>query len=167
MGLPRVDPTASPSLTKRAITPVALTKAGTWFLKNVSRRIDPTLVRLSGGRVSTIVFTPVVLLTSTGARSGLARTVPLLYFSAGTDAVLVASNYGATRHPAWYHNVCANPEVTLCAGGYEGRFRGRVAVGEERARLWSLAQQLTRGYSQYEGTTQGREIPVLIFSPVP
>jgi deazaflavin-dependent oxidoreductase (nitroreductase family) len=166
IGLPVVDPQAAPSLAKRVITPVALTKAGTWFLKNVSRRVDPTLARLSRGRVSTIVFTPVVLLSTTGARSGLTRTVPLLYFTDGDRAILVASNYGGTRHPAWYHNVRANPEVTLSAGGYEGRFLGRETTGEERRRLWALAQQLTRGYSQYETTTQGRQIPVLAFTPI-
>jgi deazaflavin-dependent oxidoreductase (nitroreductase family) len=164
--LPSVDPAAPPSLLERVITPLALTKAGTWFLKNVSRRIDPALVKLSRGRVSTIGFTPVVLLTTTGARSGLARTTPLLYFTDGDRAVLMASNYGRTKHPAWYHNVRANPEVMLLAGGHQGRYRGQVTTGEERERLWGLAQQLTRGYTQYEGTTQGREIQVLVFTPV-
>lgn len=166
MGLPSVDPAASPNLAKRLITPFALTSAGTWFLKNVSRRVDPTLVRLTGGRVSTLVFTPVVLLTTTGARSGLKRTVPLLYFTDEERIILIASNYGGTKHPAWFHNVSANPEVTLWAGGYEGRFTGRETSGEERERLWGLAQQLTRGYSRYQDTTQGREIPVLAFAPV-
>jgi deazaflavin-dependent oxidoreductase (nitroreductase family) len=166
MGLPIVDPMAPPNLAKRLTTPFALTRAGTWFLKNVSRRIDPTLVRLSRGRVSTLVFTPVVLLTTTGARSGLKRTVPLLYFTDDQRAILIASNYGGTRHPAWFHNVSANPEVTLYAGGYEGQFIGRVTSGEEREQLWELAQKLTRGYSQYQDTTEGREIPVLAFTPI-
>jgi deazaflavin-dependent oxidoreductase (nitroreductase family) len=134
--LPSVDPAAPPSLSARVIEPIALTKAGTWFLKNVSRRVDPALVRLSRGRVSTIVFTPVALLTTTGARSGLARTTPLLYFTDRDRVVLMASNYGGSKHPAWYHNVRSNPEVTLLAGGHVGRYRGRETTGEERERLW-------------------------------
>ncbi|HEX6688820.1 MAG TPA: nitroreductase/quinone reductase family protein [Solirubrobacterales bacterium] len=106
------------------------------------------------------------MLTTTGARSGLKRTVPLLFFTDGQRVILMASNYGGSRHPAWFHNVSANPEVTLCAGGYEGQFIGREAGGEERERLWELAQKLTRGYSKYQDTTQGREIPVLAFTPV-
>lgn len=119
-------------------------------------------MRLSRGRVSTIVFTPVALLTTTGARSGLARTTPLLYFTDRDRVVLMASNYGGSKHPAWYHNVRSNPEVTLLAGGHVGRYRGRETTGEERERLLGLAQKLTRGYTQYEGTTEGREIPVLV-----
>lgn len=141
-----------------------MTGAGTWFLKHVSKRIDPWLLRASRGRVSTIMVTPVVLLTTTGARTGRARTVPLVYFTDGDRVVLMASNYGGRRHPAWYRNVCANPEVTMTAGGRSGRYVGRAAEGEEYERLWSLAQRLTRVYARYQGMTEGRTIPVLIFT---
>jgi len=78
----------------------------------------------------------------------------------------MASNYGGTTHPAWLYNVRANPEVTMFARGHEDRYRGHESNGEERDRLWELAKRLTRGYAQYEGTTEGRTIPVLVFSPV-
>jgi deazaflavin-dependent oxidoreductase (nitroreductase family) len=125
MSLPVIDPQAPPNLIKWIVTPIALTKAGTWLLKHVSRRIDPWFLKASRGRVSTVAFMPVVLLTCKGARSGLERTVALLYFTDGNRAVLMASNYGGTRHPAWYHNVRANPEVRLTARGSSGRFIGR------------------------------------------
>ena len=116
------------------------------------------------GPFDVIGDTPVVLLTCRGARSGVERTVPLLYFTDEGRAVLMASNYGGSRHPAWYHNVRANPEVTLTAGGVTGRFTAHETAGEERDRLWRLAQQLTRGYTQYERTTEGRTIPVMVFT---
>lgn len=169
MGLPSVDPTTPPNGARRLATALAMTGPGTWFLKHVSKRVDPWLLRASRGRVSTVVVTPVVLLTSTGARTGRQRTVPLVYFTDGEGGservVLMASNYGGKRHPAWYHNVRAHPEVTMTAGGHTGRFIGREASGEDYERLWGLAQQLTRAYSRYQGMTEGRKIPVLTFTP--
>ncbi|HEY1359327.1 MAG TPA: hypothetical protein VGF21_13580 [Thermoleophilaceae bacterium] len=74
MPIPQVDPTARPTLAKRIITPPARTSAGKWALMNISRRVDPTLVRLTRGKLSTLVFTPAVVLTHTGAKSGIERT---------------------------------------------------------------------------------------------
>jgi deazaflavin-dependent oxidoreductase (nitroreductase family) len=164
--IPEVDPTAPATLAKRIITPPARTQAGRWALMNISRRIDPALVRLSRGRLSTLLFTPAVLLTTVGAKTGAERTATLIYFTDAGRVILMASNFGQSRHPAWYHNVKANPEVTLYAGGYEGRFRGEEATGAERERLWALAKCLTEGYADYEQTTDGRQIPVVAFSPV-
>ncbi|WP_428340986.1 nitroreductase family deazaflavin-dependent oxidoreductase [Mycobacterium sp.] len=166
MALPPVDPTAKPTFAKRIMTPLGRSKAGKWTIRNVSTRIDPILVKLTRGRLSTLVFTPAVLLTHTGAKSGAPRTTPLLYFTDNERVILMASNFGGTHHPAWYHNVKAHPEVTLYAGGREGRFRGEEVTGVERDRLWSLAKQLTIGYADYEQTTGGRRIPVMAFSPI-
>ena len=86
-----------------------------------------------------------VLLTSKGAKSGVQRTTPLIYFTDGDRVVLIASNYGGTRHPAWYYNVKADPAVTLLGGGFEGKFTGEEATGAERQRLWALAKQWNPG----------------------
>ena len=166
MPIPHVDPTARETLAQRIITPPARTKAGKWALMNISRRVDPTLVRLTRGKLSTLVFTPAVVLTHKGAKTGVERTTALLYFSDAGRVICMASNYGGTRHPAWYYNVRANPEVTLYAGGYTGRFRAEETTGAERDRLWALAKQLTVGYADYEKTTDGRVIPVIAFSEI-
>jgi F420H(2)-dependent quinone reductase len=104
MPIPPVDPTAPANLAKRIITPFGRSKAGRWTFMNFSRYVDPTLVRLTGGRVSTLVFSPVVLLTHTGAKSGIKRTSPLLYFTDEGRVILIASDFGQNRHPAWWHN---------------------------------------------------------------
>jgi deazaflavin-dependent oxidoreductase (nitroreductase family) len=101
---------------------------------------------LSRGRISTIAVTPVVLLTHTGARSGTRRTTPLIYFTDHDRVILIASNYGSSHHPAWYHNVKANPEVTLSARGFQGPFIGTEVTGAERDRLWALATGWLAGY---------------------
>ena len=80
--------------------------------------------------------------------------------------ILMASNFGGTRHPAWYHNLNAHPEVTLYGGGYEGRFRAHEATGAEHERLWGLAKRFSEGYARYEQTTGGRTIPVMVLEPV-
>ena len=110
-------------------------------------------------------FPRCVLLTSTGAKSGVQRTTPLIYFTDGDRVILIASNYGGTRHPAWYYNVKANPMVTLLGGGFEGRFVGEEITGAERERLWALAKQWNPGYEQYESSAGDRHIPLLAFRP--
>ena len=166
MGIPEVDPTAPIGLGKRIITPLALSKAGKWTLMHVSCHIDPALVRVTRGRVSTLMVTPAVLLTTVGAKSGVERKVALLYFTDAGRVILMASNFGGTRHPAWYHNLNAHPEVTLYGGGYEGPFRAHEATGAEHERLWGLAKRFSEGYARYEQTTGGRTIPVMVLEPV-
>jgi deazaflavin-dependent oxidoreductase (nitroreductase family) len=107
-----------------------------------------------------------VLLTHTGAKSGIERATPLIYFTDGDRVILVASNYGGTQHPAWYHNVLANPTVTLWGGGFEGRFVGQEITGSEYDRLWALAKQWIPGYNVYEASSGDRKIPLLAFTPI-
>jgi deazaflavin-dependent oxidoreductase (nitroreductase family) len=169
MPIPPVDPeadslTASPA--KRLLVKTAMSAGGQWFLRHVSPRVDPGLMRLTRGRVSSMgIFPRAVLLTSTGAKSGEARTTPLIYFTDGDRVILVASNYGGLRHPAWYHNVKANPVVTLLGGGFEDRFVGEEVTGPEHERLWALAKRWNPGYAQYELSAEGRQIPLLAFTP--
>lgn len=169
MAIPRVDPIADSlvsSPAKRMVINAAISPGGQWFLRHVSPRVDPRLMRLTRGRVSSVgTFPRSVLLTSTGAKSGVQRTTPLIYFTDGDRVILVASNYGGTTHPAWYHNVKANPVVTLLGGGYEGRFVGEEITGAERERLWTLAKKWNPGYEQYEVLAGDRQIPLLAFTP--
>ena len=110
------------SLYERAMESFASSGAGTWYLKQIAPRIDPPLLRLSGGRVSSVYPTPVMLLTTTGAKSGLPRTLPLVYLTDGEQVILMASNYGKTSHPAWFRNLTANPKVEVLAGKRSGTY---------------------------------------------
>jgi deazaflavin-dependent oxidoreductase (nitroreductase family) len=170
MPIPRVDPIAdslTSSFAKRLVGTVGFSPGGQWFLRNIAPRVDPALMRLTRGRVSLLGTWPrSLLLTHTGAKSGIQRTTPLIYFTDGDRVTLVASNYGGIRHPAWYYNVTANPTVTLAAGGFEGRFIAEEVTGAERDRLWALANQWNPGYSQYESSAGARTIPPLAFTPI-
>ncbi|HTF08688.1 MAG TPA: nitroreductase/quinone reductase family protein, partial [Asanoa sp.] len=79
---------------ERAMESFARTGAGTWYLKQIAPRIDPPLLRFTGGRVSSVYPTPVMLLTTTGAKSGQPRTLPLVYVTDREQLILMASNYG-------------------------------------------------------------------------
>jgi F420H(2)-dependent quinone reductase len=123
--------------------------------------------RASGGRVGQVIpgLGRMLLLDHVGARSGTKRTSPLLYFRDGDDVVVVASKGGFPKHPAWFHNLMAHPDMTVQISGERRRVRARVASPEERARLWPRAVRTYRGYADYQRRSGGREIPLVILEP--
>jgi deazaflavin-dependent oxidoreductase (nitroreductase family) len=160
------DPTRRQNPFERALSWTARQRPVTWFLVNVGRRVDPVLMRISGGRLRTTLHGPTVLLTHRGAKSGERRQTPLAYYTDGDDVVLIASKGGAERNPAWYHNVRANPEVELWNEGGGGPYRARQAEGEERRRLWELATTYFPGFGKYQERADQRTIPVIVCSPL-
>ena len=104
---------------------------------------------------------PFLLLEHVGAKSGRRRTTALVYVRDGDDLVLVASKGGHPRHPAWFHNLRAHPDVTVQVGRERRAVRARVASPEERERLWPKAVEVWSGYRDYQQRT-GREIPLVI-----
>jgi deazaflavin-dependent oxidoreductase (nitroreductase family) len=107
---------------------------------------------------------PVLLLNTTGRKSGQRRTNPLLYVRDGEDFVLIASNGGAPKHPAWYLNLMATPDATVEVGDREFRVRAQEADGEEKARLWQKMVEMYPAYDSYQKKTE-REIPLLVLHP--
>jgi deazaflavin-dependent oxidoreductase (nitroreductase family) len=106
-----------------------------------------------------------LLLDHVGARSGSKRTSPLLYVRDGEDIVIVASKGGFPKHPAWYHNLMANPDTTVQVGSHVLPVHARVAKPEERERLWALAVKAYSGYEDYAARSKGREIPLVVLEP--
>src|SRR5919108_3592213 len=100
---------------ERRLENFAKSKAGGWYYVNVAMRIDRLLLPLSGGRVSASPGQPVCLLETVGAKSGQVRKTPLLYIADGDRMVLIGSKAGAPKHPAWVHNIRANPRVQILA----------------------------------------------------
>jgi deazaflavin-dependent oxidoreductase (nitroreductase family) len=164
--IPPSDPRRPKGAYLRGLEWLAKRRSVTWFLIHVGNRVDPVLMRATGGRVRVAPGSPTVLLTHVGAKSGRRRTTPLAYFTDGDAVVLMASKGGAPRNPAWYHNVTANPEVELWAGGRGDRYRAREADGEEYSRLWEQANAMFDGYGEYQKLTGGRRIPLIVCEPV-
>jgi deazaflavin-dependent oxidoreductase (nitroreductase family) len=111
-----------------------------------------------------MVGSPVLLLTTTGRKSGKERTVPLLYLGDGENMVVVASNGGTPKHPAWWLNLEANPEATVEIGSRKLWVRVEKASPEEKKRLWPRLVAMYGGYETYRRRTD-REIPVVLLSP--
>jgi deazaflavin-dependent oxidoreductase (nitroreductase family) len=114
-----------------------------------------------GGR---LLGAPVLLLTTTGRKSGKEHTVPLLYLPDGENLVVVGSNGGTATHPAWWLNLTANPEVGVEIGDRKLRVRAEKAGPEEKARLWKELVAMYRSYEDYRRRTD-REIPVMLLKP--
>lgn len=122
--------------------------------------------RASGGRIGHKLpgSPPMLLLDHVGARSGTRRTTPLVYVADGDDVVIVASKGGYSSHPAWYHNLSANPDTVVQIGTERRPVRARVATDAERERLWPLAEATYSGYRGYRARA-GREIPLVVLEP--
>ena len=165
--VPEFDPALPRNPWQRAMRRAAASKFGGWMALNVANKVDPYLMRASRGLIKLPSGTPTVLLTHTGAKSGLTRTTPLVYFTDADNVVLIASQTGKPKHPAWYHNLMANPVVEIWAGGRGGTYRAREAEGEERERLWRQAATLYPGYDDYQRRADGagRRIPVVVCEP--
>jgi F420H(2)-dependent quinone reductase len=126
------------------------------------------LYQRTGGRLGhTIPGVPgkMLLLDHVGAKSGTRRTSPLLYVEDGADVVIVASKGGFPKHPAWYHNLLANPGTTVQIGSERRPVHARVATSEERDRLWAMAVEAYHGYEDYALRSKGREIPLVMLEP--
>ena len=122
-----------------------------------------TEFRANGGHVTSGPFAgrPVLLLTTTGAKSGERRLAPVVYSGDGDAYVIVASKAGAPTHPAWYHNLLANPVVTVEVGRETFEARARVTVGAERDRLFAERVATSPNFAEYQRRTT-RVIPVVV-----
>lgn len=107
---------------------------------------------------------PMLLLHSTGAKSGQERINPMMYQSVGENWAVFASKAGAPTNPDWYHNVVANPDATIEVGTKTRPVRARVATGGERDAIWTTQKERYSGFADYERQTN-REIPVVILEP--
>ncbi|MGE5635989.1 MAG: nitroreductase family deazaflavin-dependent oxidoreductase [Nocardioidaceae bacterium] len=124
--------------------------------------------RLTRGRhtlASLVSGLPVVTLTTTGARSGEPRTVPVLGLPTPDGVAVIASNWGQRRHPDWYHNLRANPVGQITVGGVTRRFRAEEATGEERDRIWEEGLRIYPGWGQYEARASHRRFTVFVLRP--
>jgi deazaflavin-dependent oxidoreductase (nitroreductase family) len=158
-------PQAQKSATEKLLQGFAQTPLGGRLFISVFPAIDRRLMPLTRGKLSTGLGQPVVLLHARGAKSGVERTTPLLATKQGELVVLIASKAGAAKHPAWFHNVKANPDVDVTIGGQRRTMRAEVVEGEERERLWSMACDNYSGFATYQRRAGDRVIPVVALHP--
>ena len=150
----------------RPLTAFASTKPGSWLIKTLTPLDRRVLVRTKGKyTILGPIGNPPLLLTTTGAKSGLPRTTPLLYVRSRPDELLViGSNFGQQRHPTWTANLRANPDAVVAIGGIETPVRARLLEGDERQRAVEAFIELTAVYAEYLRRTD-RDIRVFALTP--
>jgi deazaflavin-dependent oxidoreductase (nitroreductase family) len=159
---------SSPRRTPWFLKPLEAAIASKWggpiFIK-LATPVDKRLIPATNGRLSVLIGQPILVLEMTGAKSGKRRRIPLMYIRDGDRVALVASFVGKPRHPAWYHNLKANPRVRLFLPGGSGWYTAKEAEGAEREHLWEAACNRYSGYEKYQTRTGGRIIPVMVLTP--
>ena len=108
---------------------------------------------------------PMLLLHHAGAKTGTQRVNPLTYQPAGENFAIFASKSGDPKHPDWYHNLLANPDTTVEVGTDTIEVTARVASGDERDGIWSKQKNDRPQFAEYEKTSEGRKIPVIVLEP--
>lgn len=167
MSEPIAYDTANPL--QKLIRRFASSGPGSWLFARILHRIDGPVCRATRGRhtvSSLLAGLPVVMLTSTGAKSGRPRTVPLVGIPTEGTVALIASNFGQHRHPAWYYNLRAHPEASVSVDGKRRQVRAVEAEGERREQIWQAGLRMYPGYGQYEQRASHRHITVFVLEPV-
>jgi F420H(2)-dependent quinone reductase len=140
-----------------------------FYLGRRSTKVHVALYRRTSGRIGGQIpgwpEARIVLVDHTGARSGVRRTSPLMYHEDGDAIVVAGTKGGQPTHPAWFHNLNANPETTIQIGSEVREVRARVATDEECKRLWPQFVAFYPGYEFFKSNAQGRKIPIVILDP--
>ena len=160
MSLPQVDPHRPRGRLYLAVCRFSTTRVGIWLSQNVAWKLDPVLMRLTGGRLRSTGPLASGLLETRGARTGRLRRNATLYFHDGDRVIIIASKRGLPEHPSWYYNLRAHPNVTF--GGTP--FRASIVQEEaERQRLWGLADRVFPPFAAYRRSAAraGRAIPIV------
>jgi deazaflavin-dependent oxidoreductase (nitroreductase family) len=158
--LKHVDPTRPPGLFRRAYASLANTRLGRFLSVHVVWKVDPHLMRATRGRLGMGLFMPTALLETRGAKSGGPRRNVVIYFHDESRVTIVASKLGLESHPAWFHNLRADPDVSFAGIPMRATIVGDEA---ERDRLWSLVDRVFPPYADYrrEAAKAGRTIPIV------
>ena len=158
---------ADANLVHRSIRRFAATGPGSWLFARSLHHLDRVVYRASGRRTTLAAVLsglPVVMLTSTGAKSGRETTVPLLGFEEGDAVILIASNYGQAHHPAWFYNLRAHPQARIAVRGVARDVVAEELESPERERCLAIAAVAYPGYRRYEQRAAPRRISVFRLS---
>jgi len=154
----------------RLIAATASTRGGAWVFARTLHRTDRALLAVSRDRFllsERLGELPTIMLTTTGARTGQPRTVPLLAIPLpavpdGGDLAVIGSNFGRPNHPAWVHNLLADPRAIARREGRSVPVTAQEAIEADAERIWGLARSVYRGYDAYAARTSGRSIRVFV-----
>jgi deazaflavin-dependent oxidoreductase (nitroreductase family) len=138
------------------------------FLAVSLYRLDKIVLKISKGKHTTaeLVGFPMIEITTTGAKTGEARTMPLVSLMDGEKIALIGSNFGRKTNPGWYYNLKKNPQCTALVNGRNQTYLARETQNGERQKYWEMAVSLYKGYDLYRIRASHRQIPVMILEPI-
>jgi deazaflavin-dependent oxidoreductase (nitroreductase family) len=154
---------------QRGLRRLASSGPGSFVFARVLHHLDRPIYRATRGRhtlTSLLAGLPIVVLTTTGARSGRSSSVPLVGLPTPAGVAVVASNYGQRHHPAWYHNLRADPSAEVAVDGARTRVRAVEVEGEQRAAIWQQGLKIYPGWATYEKRASNRRIAVFVLEPL-
>jgi deazaflavin-dependent oxidoreductase (nitroreductase family) len=140
-----------------------------WVYARILPPIDRFVSRITGRNMTFVGLVSglqVLLLTTTGAKTGVQRTQPVLYLREGGDFVLIASNWGQERNPSWYYNLRTNPRAKVTLSGSTCDVIAREAAGPERELYWQQGCRMYPAWNVYKARSPHREFPVMVLSRV-
>jgi deazaflavin-dependent oxidoreductase (nitroreductase family) len=155
---------------QRAFQHLSSSRPGAWMFAHTAHRLDKLLLRATHGRTTLAGLTagiPVLTITTTGRKSGVPRTMPLLGVPVGDDLALVGTNFGREQEPAWVGNLHAEPRAVVEYRGTRIDVVGRDATADERDAVLHEAARIYPGYDAYRERISTREIPVLVLVLTP
>lgn len=155
-----VDPTRPRSWVTRAALAVFTSRPALFISRHVFWRLDPWLLRVTGGRLSMALVVRTAVLETRGAKSGALRQNAVIYFHDGDRVTIVGSHAGSPRNPGWFYNLRAFPDVTF---GTIPMRASVVADEDERNRLWALADRVFPPYAKFrrKAAEKNRTIPIV------
>ncbi len=159
-----IDPNRRRGFFSRAYAAFSATRLGRFLSAKIVWKLDPYVLRATRGRFGLGLVLPTALLETRGARTGSVRRNAVIYFHDADRVTIIASKAGDERHPAWFHNLCAHPDVSF--GGVP--MRATVVTDEaERERLWRLADRVFAPYAAYrrDAAKANRVIPIVQLTP--
>jgi len=158
--------TRKPNAFQKLLHRIFMLRPVTEFFAPRVNRIDDAILRLTKGKftASEILGWNIIQLTTTGAKSGEPRTMPIIALFDGEKIILVASNFGRKHNPAWYYNLKAYPECEVEWKGKAGTYQARETSADQYDKYWQLAVSYYQGYEKYKERA-GRRIPVMLLEP--
>lgn len=154
---------------RRLVRRTAATRPMAMLYGVIQQRLDQLVYRLTRGGTtasSWLAGVEITMLTTTGAKSGKPRTLPVLCLPEGKDMILIASNFGRARNPSWYHNLRANPRATIVFDGISREVTSRELGGTARERGYRRGEEIYPGFTHYRRWAANRQIPVLRLEPL-
>jgi deazaflavin-dependent oxidoreductase (nitroreductase family) len=154
-----------PNAFQRAMQTIGSTRPGAWSFSHSLRHVDRLMYRLTGGRRSApelLAGLPVVMVTTTGRKSGQPRTTPLIAPPVADTLALVGTNFGQHTTPAWVLNLEADPRATVEFHGTKIEAWARPATAEEAVEIWDRASAVYGGYGKYQERITGRDIRIFV-----